>query len=325
MVIEAEIPAEILKKNRDIVLKKMSEKADIPGFRKGHVPESVLISKVGEMGLLEEAAEEVLHETVPLILAKEKTYPLSNPKIEITALAIGNPLKFKMTVPIMPEFEMPDYKALAKKVVSKKEPPVEVAEKEITDALEQIRKIAFGNKATGGDKKLPEINDETIKQIGNFKNVDELKERIKKDIKQDKENKQREKRRLEISEKIIEAAKIEIPDVLVENELGRMEGQFRSDIERMGMKFEDYLAKIKKTLEELRKEWGPAAEKRVKYDIIAGRIAGMEKITPKPEEIEHESKHILEHYKDANENAVRNYVEHMLIHQKVFEFLEKQT
>ena len=324
--VEAEISAEHLQKHRDSVLKKAGENMELPGFRKGHVPESVIISKIGETSLLEDAAEETLRDVLPLIFAQEKIFPIANPKIEIIVLAPGNPLKFKMTVPVMPEFEMPDYKSIAQKITSKKEDVPETSEKEISEAMEQVRRIAFG-KQTGMENEegtLPEINDETVKRIGSFKNVDELKERIKKDLNQDKKNKALEKKRLEMIEKLVETAKIETPEALVENEIGRMENQFRSDIERMGMKFDDYLTKIKKNTEELRKEWKTSAEKRVSYDIIAGRIASAEKILPTAEEVEHESAHIMEHHKDANPESVRNYVEHTLIHRKVFEFLEKQ-
>ena len=48
------IPFEKIKKTKNLVAQELGKGIQIPGFRKGHVPENVLISKVGELSLLEE-------------------------------------------------------------------------------------------------------------------------------------------------------------------------------------------------------------------------------------------------------------------------------
>ncbi|KKR53892.1 MAG: Trigger factor, partial [Parcubacteria group bacterium GW2011_GWA1_40_21] len=53
---ESEIGSEHLKSYRDKALEKMRKEAELPGFRKGHVPESMLVGKVGELSILEEGA-----------------------------------------------------------------------------------------------------------------------------------------------------------------------------------------------------------------------------------------------------------------------------
>jgi len=89
------------------------------------------------------------------------------------------------------------------------------------------------------------------------------------------------------------------------------------------LKTEDYLGHLKKTMEDLRKDWRTDAEKRAKLQIVMNKIAGVEKIEPEAEKMEAEVKHLLASYKDAKEERVREYVAMVLTNEKVFEFLEK--
>jgi FKBP-type peptidyl-prolyl cis-trans isomerase (trigger factor) len=54
---------------------------------------------------------------------------------------------------------------------------------------------------------------------------------------------------------------------------------------------------------------------------VLHKIAETEKITADPERAEKEIKAVLEHYPDADLNRVRNYVESMLVNEKVFDLL----
>jgi trigger factor len=92
----------------------------------------------------------------------------------------------------------------------------------------------------------------------------------------------------------------------------------------MGMTVEDYMKQVKKTEEDMRKEWRPDAEKRGKLQLVWSAIADKEKIAASPEAIEEEVKHILEHHTDADPARARAYITMMLNNEKVFEFLESQ-
>ncbi len=103
-----------------------------------------------------------------------------------------------------------------------------------------------------------------------------------------------------------------------------MEGQFKSDIANMGMQPEDYLKHIKKTWEDLRKEWMPEAEKRAKTQVVLQKISLEEKLEAKKEDIETEVKKLSEEYKDADPERIRAYIEMVLSNEEVVKFLEKQ-
>ena len=115
-----------------------------------------------------------------------------------------------------------------------------------------------------------------------------------------------------------------IPKIIVDGELEKMLAQFKDDLARAGITYEDYLKHIKKTEEDLKLEWKDVAVKRAKSQIILNNIAKEEAIAPKEEDIKKEMEHILSEYKDAERFRVRMYVETFLTNELVFQFLESQ-
>ncbi len=97
-----------------------------------------------------------------------------------------------------------------------------------------------------------------------------------------------------------------------------------SDIASMGMKFEDYLKHLNKTVKDLRVEFSKDGEKKAKLGLILNQIAKIENIVAPAEEIEQEVAHIMEHYQNADKDQVRIYAENILTNEKIFQFLEDQ-
>lgn len=79
--------------------------------------------------------------------------------------------------------------------------------------------------------------------------------------------------------------KFEIPKILTEEEVNSRLASLLERIEQLGLSLESYLASIKKSVEELRKEYSEQAERAIRLDIILGAIAEKEKITITEEEI----------------------------------------
>lgn len=137
---EAQITGEItlpfLVACREEALKSFKKRASLPGFRKGRVPEDVLVKQIGEMGLLEEAAEIALGREYPNIIEEAKFKPIARPNIAVTKMVPGSPLEFKISVVLEPEFDLPDYKKIAKKV-----PPEKVEKKEDESRAREKRRL----------------------------------------------------------------------------------------------------------------------------------------------------------------------------------------
>lgn len=325
-------------------VKRLQKEIALPGFRKGSVPESMLTAKLGEGAILEEAAQALIEDNYREIIEDQKLTVLAQPRIGITKIAPNNPLSFVITVPLTPEVDLGDYINIAQKINKEKE-EVNVTDADINTEIERIRKDRAHAEAhkhdhdhehdgehnhdhsdhSDHDHPLPEFNDEFVKSLGDFKDVADFKQRLKEHMLEQKKIKAIEKKRIAMIDGIIEASTITIPRILVESELDRMYQQFEGDISRMGIPVADYLGHIKKTADDLKKEWENDAVKRVKTDIILGTISEKEKITADKEKVESEMKAIAEAYKEADPLRVKLYVEHMLTNQAVFDFLEKQN
>jgi len=138
----------------------------------------------------------------------------------------------------------------------------------------------------------------------------------------DYKNIEKGKTRLEILEKIIEKMKAEIPQILIEGEKEKMFQEIRANLEETGLKWEDYLGHIKKTEEELKKDWEPDALKRVKFGLVLNEIAEKEKIEVSEEEMEKEAEKIMEQHKYLDKNRVKMYTYGIIRNEKVFKLLE---
>jgi trigger factor len=358
-----EITAEKMSLMREKALKKFKEELEVDGFRKGNAPDSIVAQKVGEMRLLEEAAEIALSEEYPQILDEHNIDAIGRPEISLTKLGVGSPLEFKAKTALMPEIKLSDYKKSAGMENSKESNNslVTVTDKEIDDVIKNIQQNithqkmhqdgglakssqddSIAQSTEGGfrgehdlpaqaehshaeikDEDLPALDDEFAKMMG-AKDVTELKSKIKENIAKEKEMKGKDKKRTAILEEIIKLSTINLPKIIVDGEMEKMLAQFKDDIARSGISYEEYLKHIKKTEDDLRKEWKDVAVKRAKSQVVLNEIAKAEGITPVEEEVKKEMEHILAHYKDAERFRVRMYVETFMTNELVFQFLEKQ-
>src|SRR3569832_118612 len=119
--ITAEIPAEAMQKYRGDALKEIQKSAKLDGFRPGKAPEAQIVRVYGEAAVLREAAEHAIQHELPEILAKENLPIVDTPRVSTDTPESGKPLKFTARAPLAPKIELPDYKAIAKKITDKKE------------------------------------------------------------------------------------------------------------------------------------------------------------------------------------------------------------
>jgi trigger factor len=179
---------------------------------------------------------------------------------------------------------------------------------------------------------LPEMNDELAQSLGNLKTLEDLQAQIRKNLEDQAKMKEDQRFELEILEKLIQISNFEeIPDVLLENEKEKMLMELETSITGQNLKFEDYLSHIKKTKEQLKKEFAPKAEKRVKTALAIRQIAQQEDIKIDNKTVNQEIEKSLETYKDkpdvqkkVRSEAYQNYLRNILATRKVIEYLKKQ-
>ena len=130
----------------DDKLNNIAKEANLPGFRPGKVPVSVVKNRFGKQ-VLGEVVKESVDNVTKDTMEKNKLTPSSQPKIEIISFEEGEDLKAKLSVEIMPEFEIPDLSNL--EIIK---PIVKVTDKDINDAVEKIAKENIGTKTIKKDR-----------------------------------------------------------------------------------------------------------------------------------------------------------------------------
>lgn len=116
----------------DRAYKKLAQRVEIPGFRKGKTPRPMLERHIGRGRILEEAIDIAVPEAYNKALEDEDIDAIGQPSIE---LVTAEPLAFKATIPVRPTIDLGDYKS-----VRVEREPVEVDEKDVDNSLQELRR-----------------------------------------------------------------------------------------------------------------------------------------------------------------------------------------
>ena len=305
--LEIEVKKEALNKLKTDAIKRISSSIKIDGFREGHVPEKVILDKVGEYAIYEEATRMFIDQNFINIIQDSKQFPINQPNISITKLAVDTDAEIKIDFATAPVIEISDYKKIAKKHNAEKssEKTEEVSENEVDEIILNLQKEVahFEHHQTHddhdhshGDLKPAELNDDFAKKVGPFQNVEELKKAIKANLTQGKSQKDIEIRRIKLIDEIIEKSKIKYPEFLLKSEQSIMIEEVKADVRQMGHSFEEYLKSISKTEDELKEERKEMADKRVKTQLALSKIANEEKLKADEVKVKAQVEEILKNH-----------------------------
>lgn len=177
---------------------------------------------------------------------------------------------------------------------------------------------------------LPNPDDLFAKSVGSFETMADLRQNIKEGLEAEKAIKENNRVRLAIVDEIAKETKIELPRILVDNELEKMALELRNNIESMGMDYGGYLTHLKKTEGELKSEWHDDAVRRVKIALILRKIGETKGINPAREEVASEVKRVLSRFKSPQDaekeidaKALEDYARGVARNEKVFQWLER--
>jgi trigger factor len=149
----------------------------------------------------------------------------------------------------------------------------------------------------------PKIDDNFAKQAGPFKTVAELKADVKKQLLAEREREIQRNYENEIIQKIVEKSSVEIPDVLIDEQLQRLEDEEKNNLVYRGQTWQEHLSEEGVTQEQHRERQKPDAELRVKAGLVLSEIAEHEQITVQPEELEIRVQMLKGQYKDPGMQA----------------------
>ena len=109
--IEVEIPVEEVNRETDSLIQKYQKLARIPGFRRGHVPASIIRQRFAE-DLKSEVVEALVPRYFRKAADKQGLIPVSQPQVTDLHLKDNEPLRFKASFEVMPEIKVEGYKEL---------------------------------------------------------------------------------------------------------------------------------------------------------------------------------------------------------------------
>jgi FKBP-type peptidyl-prolyl cis-trans isomerase (trigger factor) len=331
---QAEISEEVLEKYVLEELAHVTADFSMPGFRKGKVPQDTVREQVGEMELLETAADGALRDAMQDIVTDEKLDVLGRPQLIVTKLAPKNPLEFKIRYALSPEVSLPDYKKIARTIIER-EDTTEVTEKEIDEAIARIQAMmasvekggtakditAAGEADASADKPAP-LTDEMVKKLGPFNTVADFRTELKHNLKQEKSYHDKEVKRDEMIKEIVKNAKVKVPHMIIEQEHYEFMHDRDEQLKRANLPLEEYLKQSGKTAEDLEKEERGIIEEDIKTSLVIQAIRTKEQLTPAERDIQLNIAQLKLRYPDRDEETLRRTAGALLLQEKLFAVLE---
>lgn len=381
-VLTVEVEAERVNAALDKAFKKVVNKVNVPGFRKGKVPRMIFEAKFGVESLYQDAIDILLPDVYREALKETKIDPIDRPEIDIEEFSKGNPFKFTAKVQVKPEVELGEYKGLE---IPEKD--FSVTPEEVDEELKRMQErnaelivveegaaqdgdmvvIDFegfvdgeafeGGKAENysltlgsgsfipgfedqligvelGDdkevnvtfpedyheeslkgkaalfkvklheikrKKLPELDDEFAMDVSEFETLEEYKQDLEKTLNERKETEREQYIENTAIDKAVEAATVDVPEVMVETELDQMVREFENRLRMQGMTLEMYYQFTGQSDDALKEQMKEDAAKRVRQRLVLEAIAAAENIVVSEEEITEELEKLSEMYRMSAE------------------------
>ena len=140
------------------------------------------------------------------------------------------------------------------------------------------------------EEQLPELDDEFAKDVSEFDTLDELKASIREKLEKYAEAASVSQMKDKAIEKLVASNEVEVPAVMVEEEMSRMAQELDQQLRYQGMSLSQYLEFVGKDMAAFRDELRPDAERQVKTRLLLMGIVEAEKIEVSAEELDEEIK-----------------------------------
>ncbi len=291
---------------------KQAKEVEIKGFRKGKAPRNLVEATLSREKLTQDALNELLFDSYREAVITHKITPIAYPEIKVEKFEEGKDVTVKATVAVRPKAIVKDHKKI--KVAKKAAKKVEEKEvKELIDASfkswqekEKEKNQTKVETATTLSQAAQNANVETNPVADNFMDISklgqdtfeeflkanqvttqtELEEKVMKLLTEQRESQALTEWEKAILDELMSQTEVDLPDVLIEQELNGMLESLEAQFKPLGLGLEDYLKHQKKTREDLEKEWREQAEKNVKLEFGLAAVAEAEAIMITEEDLE---------------------------------------
>ncbi|MBI2086010.1 hypothetical protein HYT74_01585 [Candidatus Daviesbacteria bacterium] len=329
----------------DATLQKMAQDIELSGFRKGAAPLPVVEQQLGTR-----LQDEVLKTAMPNFLIEalkgSDIVPIDYPKYDLISFTKGQQMQFKATVTNRPAVAVGSYKTIK---VSKPTPKA-VTEEEVQKVIDDLYKRWQGRQSSavspqpsatqnqntaGGTGPSGSISfqangqtsgpDDTFAKAMGAMSLIDLKTKVRKDLEANVSYNNELDYEEAILQEVEKITTVELPEILIQDELNRMLVSLQRRVADMGLLLEDYLKGQGKTLEQLKKEWTVQAEKNVRMELGLADIARQENVAISDTELQAEIDKIQDQKVKSQFDAQepRLHLRHALRQTRTLDLLKK--
>ena len=134
--LDLEIPAEEVTKQTEKIAKEFAKMARVPGFRPGKAPITLIKKRFAE-DIKGDVLQKLVPEYVEKAVAEQKLTPVSQPQVDKLEFNEGQPVKFRASFEVLPEFTLASYKSLNIEM-----PEMSITDETVNKTLEEMRERA---------------------------------------------------------------------------------------------------------------------------------------------------------------------------------------
>ena len=373
-----EVSAEQFKDAMKKAFNKNKNRFNVPGFRRGKAPMSMIEKMYGEGVFYEDAADEAINATCMEAMNESGLDIVSRPEVTVEQIGGDQPFIYSALVAVKPEVTLGEYKGIEvekanaevndgdveaelkrvqdqnARLVTVEDRPVadgdqtvidfegyvdgmtfdggsaedfqltigshafidtfeeqligknigEECEVNVTFPTEYHAKELAGKPATFKVtvkeikvKELPELDDEFASEVSEFDTLDAYKEDIKAKLSERKQKAAASENENRVIDKVVENASMEIPDRMLSGQIDNMVQEMARNMENQGLSMDLYLKYTGMSMDQIREQMRPQAEKRIRTRLTLEAVVKAEDIQVSEERLDEEIGKLAENYK----------------------------
>lgn len=176
-ILTVELDWDEVEKASERAYRKLAQQYNVPGFRRGKAPRSMIERMVGKDTVYQEGLEELVDQSYRKAIVEHNLQPVARPSVDMPAIEYGQPYTFTARVPVLAPVTLGDYQA-----IRVEQPPIEVSDEEVDDVIERIRQdqaeklpverpaqlgdyVTMDLKLTVGEKEVSNLHDNEFELV----------------------------------------------------------------------------------------------------------------------------------------------------------------
>lgn len=156
-------------------------------------------------------------------------------------------------------------------------------------------------------KELPEVNDEFASEVSDFDTLEEYKKDLAETLLKEKQTAAATANENKVVEKVVENATMEIPDLMIDEQVNGMINNYARRIESQGISFKDYMEVTGMGIDKLAEQMRPAAIKNIETRLVLEAVVKAESLEASDEAVEEQFDKMAESYHRDKDEIKKMY------------------